>query len=193
MVDDDEKTPETWEEQEREAQDPVTSEIVKKTQAAPENKNLHTDEPEESIFNSPISKMFERQIREKGYIGEPDFSDLEEEPGAGNIYKAHWIKVRTPRLKIRHKGGRRAPAYHDLIDVDTNSAGTKIDVFFDCMIVRIRGRNLLKIADAIEDHVCRLILEFNPQAWGRPAPDAPIIEEISFPVEAQDKGKKALS
>ena len=34
--------------------------------------------PGESIFDSEISKMFERELREKGYIGEP-FSDREEE------------------------------------------------------------------------------------------------------------------
>src|SRR5205823_1678312 len=38
-------------------------------------------EPEESIFDSEISKRFEQELREKGYIGEPvsDFDDLEEE------------------------------------------------------------------------------------------------------------------
>ena len=147
------------------------------------------EQKKQSISDSPISKMFERQLREKGYIGEP-YPDFEEEPEAENIYKAHWIKVKTPRLKIRYKGGRDAPAYHDLINVKANLAGTKLELVFDCMMVRICGKNLLPIADAIENHVCHLILEFNPERFPRPAPDKPIIDKISFsPVKGQEDGE----
>ena len=76
MADDDEKTSETWEEQEREAQDPVTSEIVKKTQAAPENKNLHNRESGLLDDTVDLAKGFWQKYV-KGRDDDPDRDDFE--------------------------------------------------------------------------------------------------------------------
>ena len=109
-------------------------------------------------------------------------------------YKAHMIKTRAFHLEIRlASADGRTPAYHDLRDIAFDGAGRHLELIFRHFIVRIRGKNLREIRLAIKNRVCDFIQEFNPQVWTRPDPDAPIIEEITFPVEDQDKDKKALS
>jgi len=105
-------------------------------------------------------------------------------------YEAYRKRARPPHLKIRLAGGRRAPAYHHLLDIASNEAATELELVYRFLIVRIHGKNMGVIIDAIENHACDFIQEFNPLIFARPAPDAPIIEAIRFPADEQDSGGK---
>jgi hypothetical protein len=49
------------------------------------------------------------------------------------------------------------------------------------MLVKIMGRNLRQLTDAIKLHTCEYIAEYNPREFDPPAdPDAPFLERITI-------------
>ncbi len=108
------------------------------------------------------------------------------------LYKAHGPKVRPFHLKIRRPGkGKESPSYRDLLHVRSDDTETHFEVIFRHLIVRIRGKNLGEVINAIENHVCDFILQYHDSLWPPPEPGKPVIEKIEILLPEPDKGAAA--
>jgi len=107
-------------------------------------------------------------------------------------YEAYKPKPRVHHLKIRRPGqGKISPAYRDLLHVSSDDAGTCFELVFRYLMVRVRGKNLGEVIDAIENHGCDFILEFHASIWKRPETGKPVIEKVEILGKEQDEGKEA--
>jgi hypothetical protein len=91
-------------------------------------------------------------------------------------------KDKLGRFDIRSRDGlSHAPAYSYLLDVSYDRrAYTSVLLVFSFMLVRIRGKNLRPIIEALKLHTCEFIAEFDPEDCDPPAdPQAPYIESIT--------------
>ena len=72
--------------------------------------------------------------------------------------------------------------YSQLLRICEDGLGGKaITLVFTFMSVFIRGRNLRKIADAVDNHICIFIQQYNPSRWPAPEDDsAPYVESIEY-------------
>jgi len=91
-----------------------------------------------------------------------------------------------PHFQIRNtKSPTYSPSYHSLVYIAYNELfGDDMVLNFSSMLVRVTGKNLQPIADAIERHKCTFIRDFNPDFF-RPPTDAnaPFIEKIELVVK----------
>lgn len=110
------------------------------------------------------------------------------------LYKAHGPKVRPFHLKICRPGkGKESPSYHDLLHVRSNDAETHFEVIFRHLIIRVSGKNLGEVINAIENHVCDFIQEYHASLWPQPETGKAIIKKIEIPLEEPDKPDKAAA
>jgi hypothetical protein len=104
-------------------------------------------------------------------------------PADKEPYVAFGTKDKLGRFDIRTKDGlSHAPAYNYLLDVSYDRrAYTSVLLVLSFMLVRIRGRNLKPLVDAIKLHTCEFIAEFDPQDFEPPAEaEATLVESITI-------------
>lgn len=106
-------------------------------------------------------------------------------PQGGAEYIAYSAKDRVRRLKIRPANAMtHSPGYNLLLDIAYDgSHGTNIMLVFTVMMVMVQGRNLQKLAFALENDMAEYIQEFDPDKWARPTDaTAPVIESIEIKI-----------
>ena len=104
-------------------------------------------------------------------------------PAGREPYLAFATKDKLGRFDIRTRDGlSHAPAYSYLLDVSYDRrAYTSVLLVLSFMLVRIRGRNLKPLADAIKLHTCEFITEFDPQDFEPPADaHATVVESVTI-------------
>jgi hypothetical protein len=99
---------------------------------------------------------------------------------------------RRGRLNIRRKGGMsHAPGYNFIIDIcydEDHYSG--ILLVLSTMLVKIRGRNLKPIVDALLLGTCEYIQEFRDDIFDKPDdPAAPFVEAIEI-VTGRERDEK---
>jgi hypothetical protein len=102
-------------------------------------------------------------------------------PAGNEPYIAFATKDKLGRFDIRTKDGlSHSPAYNYLLDVSYDRrAYTSVLLVLSFMLVRIRGKNLKPLIDAIKLHTCEFIAEFDGQEYDAPTDrDAPYVERI---------------
>jgi hypothetical protein len=94
------------------------------------------------------------------------------------------VKARTARVDIRTKSGSaHAVNYSYIIDVMYEAQdGTDIVLILSYLIVRLAGRHLVPLADALRQHVCDRLTEFDPDRYAPPADEVPVVESIEIKV-----------
>jgi hypothetical protein len=99
-------------------------------------------------------------------------------------YVAFGAKDRVERLQIRRvQEMHRSPRYLNLTDVCYDGHyGLTCTLFFDDLIVCIRGKNLQGMVAALQSGTADFIQEYHPELWEKPADDAPIIESMQVHV-----------
>jgi hypothetical protein len=99
-------------------------------------------------------------------------------------YVAFTTKTRPARVDIRTKlGSAHALNYSYIIDVMYELDGTELVLVLSFMILRIHGRGLVPLADALKQHLCDRLIEFNSNCHQVPAdPQAPFIDSIDIKV-----------
>jgi len=98
-------------------------------------------------------------------------------------YQAFTTKEKLGRVEIRMKDGfSHAPGYNFLLDIyfeHAEQTGILLVTSFAC--IKILGRNLLPIAQALQRHQCERLVEFNPTEYDPPTDaSAPFIESIGL-------------
>lgn len=107
------------------------------------------------------------------------------------IYKAFTAKNHTKSLQIRAKGELQAPAYAYLLNViSDDERGEEIALIYSFMLVKIRGRNLQEVAQALIMHQCHFICEYNADKHPAPEPSEPLISSIEIVVTARYGGEE---
>jgi hypothetical protein len=113
-------------------------------------------------------------------------------------YVAFGGKDRVERLRIRRVlAPTRAPRYLHLLDLAYDGHfGTNFALFYDFMVVMVRGKNLQTLVAGLEMGTVDFIQEYHSELWDKPADDAAIIESIDIvvngeqPAAKSDDGKK---
>ncbi|MDD5459013.1 MAG: hypothetical protein PHF37_06450 [Phycisphaerae bacterium] len=97
-------------------------------------------------------------------------------------YLAFDAKDRTKRLQIRRvMAAFNIPAYSHLLTIIPDGwHGTELGLIYSFQIVKIKGRNLQPITDAIEKEKCSFIQDYDPRFFAPPQPDQPLIEAIEI-------------
>lgn len=74
---------------------------------------------------------------------------------------------------------RFALAYLDLMNIVFDGhSGTRIELMYSFLRVKIRGHNLQEVVAAIRKETCEFIQEYHPKHFSLPDPDAPMITRI---------------
>jgi hypothetical protein len=97
-------------------------------------------------------------------------------------YQAFTTKEKLGRVEIRMKDGfSHAPGHSFILDVYYEHAEqTGILLVTSFATIKILGRNLLPVAQALQRHQCQTLVEFNPTEYDAPADaSAPYIESIT--------------
>jgi hypothetical protein len=91
-------------------------------------------------------------------------------PTGKEPYLAFATKDKLGRLDIRSRDGlSHAPAYNYLLEVSYDRRlYTSALLVFSFMLVKIKGKNLRTIIEAIKLHTCEFIAEFDPQQFDGP-------------------------
>jgi len=134
----------------------------------------------------PFAQLVEQGRRDQHLrLAEPSH-EAENGPLNPREYQAWRMAQKPPRLIIRcNDGSSQSMPYMALLRVVSNTRFSNIFVLvFNYMSVTVTGRNLGAVVDAIDDHHCRMLTQFDPQAFDMPEASAPIIEGI----EVQDEG-----
>src|SRR5882724_2222697 len=99
-------------------------------------------------------------------------------------YVAFGGKDRVERLQIRRVlAPVRAPRYLHLYDLAFDGHfGTNFVLFYDFMVVMVRGKNLQGLVSALQLGTVDFIQEYHADVWEKPAADAPLIESIEVVV-----------
>src|SRR5450755_3583607 len=131
------------------------------------------------------------QFRRKGTAGKTP-SPLASASADDRVYEAFNAKdnQRRGRLGIRRKGGMsHAPGYSYIIDIcydQDNYSG--ILLVLGTMLVKIRGRNLKPIVDALLLGTCEYIQEFRDDIFDKPVdPSAAFVEGIEIVTGRDEK------
>ena len=109
-------------------------------------------------------------------------------------YVAFGGKDRVERLQIRRVlDPVRAPRYLHLYDMAFDGHfGTNFVLFYDFMVVMVRGKNLQGMVSALQTGTVDFIQEYHADVWEKPAADAPLIESIEVVVNGeQSKAPKS--
>lgn len=107
-------------------------------------------------------------------------------------YVAFGGKDRVERLQIRRVlAPVRAPRYLHLYDMAFDGHyGLNFTLFYEHMVVMVRGKNLQGLVSALQNSTVDFIQEYHPELWDKPADDAPIIESITIAVEGDASGSE---
>jgi hypothetical protein len=102
-------------------------------------------------------------------------------------YVAFAAKDRVERLQIRRvQEMHRSPRYLHLSDVCYDGHyGLTCSLFFDELIVLIRGKNLQGMVSALQSGTAEFIQEYHPDLWEKPADGVPIIEYMEIHVRGE--------
>jgi hypothetical protein len=104
-------------------------------------------------------------------------------------YQAFATKDRLKSLQIKRKGEVQAPAYAYLLNViSDDERGEEIALIYSFMLVKIRGKHLQEVAQALIMHQCHFISEYNPDKHPQPEPSEPLISSIEIVVTAKYGG-----
>ena len=109
-------------------------------------------------------------------------------------YVAFGGKDRVERLQIRRVlDPVRAPRYMHLYDMAYDGHyGFNFTLFYDFMVVMVRGKNLQGLVSALQLGTVDFIQEYHADVWDKPAADAPLIESIEVVVNGeQSKAPKS--
>lgn len=80
----------------------------------------------------------------------------------------------------------QAPSYRYLMNTLFNSvSGTGIVLIFSFVVVKIQGRNLDTVYQAIRDRTCACIQEYDPTAFSPLDTDAPVITQIEIDIREE--------
>jgi hypothetical protein len=134
------------------------------------------------------------QFRRKAPAAKPGESRPSADNGPDRTYEAFNAKdnQRRGRLNIRRKGGMsHAPGYNFIIDIcydEDNYSGMLL--VLSTMLVKIRGRNLKPIVDALLLGTCEYIQEFRDDIFDKPDDrTAPFVEAIEIVTGRETEGK----
>ena len=110
------------------------------------------------------------------------------------VYAAFGGKDRVERLQIRRVlAPTRAPRYMHLYDMAFNGHyGTNFVLFYDFMVVMVRGKNLQGLVSALQLGTVDFIQEYHPDVWDKPADDAALIESIEVVVQGEQSKSSEL-
>jgi hypothetical protein len=113
-------------------------------------------------------------------------------------YAAFGGKDRVERLRIRRAMNMtRSPRYLHLHDIGYDGPfGKTFTLYYDHMVVMVRGKNLQTVVLALENGTADFIQEYHPDLWEKPADGEPIIESIEVVVQgvgADDKKPQKTS
>jgi|SRR5579871_80914 len=100
---------------------------------------------------------------------------------------------RKARLDIRCKDGMaHAVGYNFIIEICYDRRGyTALLLVLSTMLVKIRGRNLRPIVDALKLGTCEFIQEYDEGDFGPPeSEDAPLVQNIEVISSAQMKQER---
>jgi hypothetical protein len=102
-------------------------------------------------------------------------------------YVAFGGKDRVERLQIRRVlDPVRAPRYLHLYDMAFDAHyGLNFTLFYEHMVVMVRGKNLQGLVAALQTSTVDFIQEYHAEVWDKPAADAPIIESIQVVVQGE--------
>ena len=102
-------------------------------------------------------------------------------------YAAFAGKDRVERLQIRRVlAPTRAPRYLHLYDLAYDGHyGTNFVLFYDFMVVMVRGKNLQGLVAALQLGTVDFIQEYHADVWDKPAEDAALIESIEVVVNGE--------
>ena len=88
----------------------------------------------------------------------------------------------------------QSPSYRYLMNTLFNSvSGTEMVLVFSFMIVKIQGRNLAAMRQAILAHTCEFLQEYHPNEFSPPDKDAPVITKIEIIVRGADEEMSGMS
>jgi len=116
--------------------------------------------------------------------------------GGGGLpaYQAFDAKDKLKRMQIRQvMAAFNSPAYAHLLTIVSDGLhGTELGLIYTFQIVKIKGRNLQPITDAIEMGDCAFIQDYDPRFFAPPEPNEPIIESIEIVMKdgQEEKEKK---
>jgi hypothetical protein len=135
------------------------------------------------------------QFRRKAPAGKPAESRPPVEGDQDRVYEAFNSKdsqLRTGRVDIRRKGGMAHGLLYSWIGEITYDRDhyTGILLILSTKLVKIRGRNLKPVVDALFLGACEYIQEFRDDIFDKPVdPSAPFVEEIKIVTgrEAQEE------
>jgi hypothetical protein len=97
---------------------------------------------------------------------------------------------RKARLDIRRKDGMaHAVGYNFIVEICYDRKGyTGILLVLTTMLVKIKGRNLRPIVDALKLGTCEFIQEYDPASFDPPDdPSAPLVESIEVVSAAEQR------
>lgn len=103
-------------------------------------------------------------------------------------YQAYGTTNRSlDRLRILPVAGyRHIPSYTYLLNVvPDGDSGTKIELVYSFMRVKISGRNMQPVKQAIMERTCLFIQEYSPKHFAPPDTDAPIITRIEIVMNSE--------
>lgn len=87
----------------------------------------------------------------------------------------------------------QTPSYRYLMNMLFNSvSGTGMVLIFSFVVVKIQGRNLDAVYQAIRDRACACIQEYDPTAFSPPDTDAPVITQIEIVIRGEDEELGAM-
>jgi hypothetical protein len=106
------------------------------------------------------------------------------------IYYAFKLSENEPYyLKIRPvwRSWERM-SYSQLWRILENGYGTQIGLVYSFAVVLIKGQNLDPIANAIDQHLCELVQEYDKELWQKPVDSkTPFIDSIDIYTETREK------
>ena len=128
--------------------------------------------------------------RKPGEGAKPTTANTEAE-----TYAAFAGKDRVERLQIRRVlDPVRAPRYLHLYDIAYDGHyGLTFTLYFEHMMVMVRGKNLQGLVAALQNSTVDFIQEYHADLWDKPAADAPIIESIQVAVQGDVPDAETLA
>lgn len=109
-------------------------------------------------------------------------------------YVAFAGKDRVERLQIRRAlDPVRAPRYLHLYDITFDGHyGQTFTLYFEHMMVMVRGKNLQGLVAALQTGTVDFIQEYHPDLWPQPSDGEPVIDIIHVAVEGNAPDAETL-
>lgn len=137
------------------------------------------------MVDDPLSS-FQQRYAPKGPATKAPAVLVVNRPGERVPYEAFSTKDKVRRLDIRSGQGGLAHAvsYAYLLNVSYNRK-TYAEIFLTVsgLTVMIKGRGLRPVVDALKQHSCEFLQQFDPEEFTEPSdPSLPYIESITVDV-----------